>query len=394
MERGLVVSASACFKATSERPPFPSLVNIERRIYSIKWSKSLLQVMEPNVQLIRIFGQYANSVQILPEKEVNALLLCHDTDPFKLDDITLIYLAQHMLVSYGLVEKFHLDISKLMQFFIAVHDNYHKENSFHNFKHAWGTMHLTYQLLRNGADKHLTSIDILAVLIAAICHDLDHPGNNNAFEVATNSTLALTCTDGVVLERHHCSVALKILSRPGCDFTEILQVSDRNRLKQIIAASIMATDMSQHFKIVAQLISHSNKPIPFSKKNPDDRLLLAGFVLHSADVGAQTQARHLALQWTERCLDEFSAQGKKEEALGLPLTPYMQNLDDELTRHKIQAGFVGGIVIPLWSAIAQCFPGLQYATNQAISMKNYYNERAALISEQRDASAASSSQHA
>ena len=154
----------------------------------------------------------------------------------------------------------------------------------------------------------------------------------------------------------------------------------------------MATDMSQHFKIVAQLISHSNRPIPFSKKNPDDRLALTGFVLHSADVGAQTQAKHVALQWTERCLNEFSAQGVKEKALGLPLTLYMQNLDDELTRQKIQAGFVGGIVVPLWSAIAQCFPGLQYARNQAITMKTHYTETAALISEQRDACAISSSQ--
>lgn len=387
-----MISAFARLKATSDRPPFPSPESIERRIYSIKWSQSLLQVMERNVQLVRTTGQYVNSVQDLPEKEVNDYLQCHDTDPFKLDDMTLIYLAQQMLDSYGLVKKFNLDVSKLTQFFMTVYDNYHNENSFHNFKHAWGTMHLTYQLLKNGADEHLTSLDILAVLIAAICHDLDHPGNNNDFEIATKTTLALSITDGVVLERHHCSVALKILSSPGSDFTEILKESDKNRLKQIITASIMATDMSQHFKIVAQLICHSNRPIPFSKKNPDDRQLLAGFVLHSADVGAQTQSKHVALQWTERCLNEFSVQGMKEKALGLPLTLYMQNLDDELTRQKIQAGFVGGIVVPLWSAIAQCFPGLQYATNQAISMKTHYTETAALISEQRDACAMPSTQ--
>ena len=394
MERGLVTTASARSKSTAERATFPSLDSIDRRICSIKWSQSQLQVMERNVQLIRIYGQNANYLQMLPEKVVNNYLQCHDTDPFKLDDMTLVYLAQHMLDSYGLVKRFNLDVSKFMQFFIVVHDNYHKDNSFHNFKHAWGTMHLTYQILRNGADMHLTSLDILAVLIAAICHDLDHPGNNNDFEIAAQTSLALSSSDCVVLERHHCSVALKILSSPGCDFTEILQESDKSRLEQIITASIMATDMSQHFKIVAQLINHSNRPIPFSKKNPDERLLLAGFVLHSADVGAQTQAKEVALQWTERCLDEFSAQGVKERALGLPLTPYMQNLDDELTRQRIQAGFVGGIVIPLWSAIAKCFPSLQYATNQAISMRAHYSDRAAFISEQRDACAMPSSQHA
>jgi hypothetical protein len=29
----------------------------------------------------------------------------------------------------------------------------------------------------------LEPLDRLAVLIAALCHDVDHPGHNNAFEV-------------------------------------------------------------------------------------------------------------------------------------------------------------------------------------------------------------------
>lgn len=331
----------------------------------------------------RLPGLDTDAVDMMSEEEVSGYLACHDTDPFLLDDMALIFLAQHMLDAYGLVERFELNISKLHQFFIMVHQNYHKNNSFHNFKHAWGTMHLTYQILRKGADEYLTSIDILAVLIAAICHDLDHPGNNNAFEVATRSTLAITYSDDVVLERHHCSMALKILFEPENNFIECLAVADKSRLRKVVISSIMATDMSIHFTLMAQLVTHSHQAVTFCKKDSGDRIMLTRFVLHSADIGAQTQGKELADKWTERCLNEFALQGEKEKALGLELTPFMQGLDDELTRMQLQVGFVGGIVVPLWSALAECFPQLEFAANQALSAKAHYSDQVTAISAKR-----------
>ena len=308
-------------------------------------------------------------------------LSSHDTDPFLLDDMTLIYLAKHMLDKYGLIERFHLNLDRLRQFLISVHKMYHKNNAFHNFKHAWGTMHLCYTILSHGADEFLTSLDIMAVLLGAICHDLDHPGNNNAFEVATRSALAVTYSDDTVLERHHCSTSLRLLDE--FDFCQNMLPSHKTRLRRMITASIMATDMSQHFTLLELLCLHSMREVPFSKSDSEERVTLARLILHSADIGAQTQSRSLALKWTERCLDEFASQGAKEKVLGLTLTPFMQGLDDELTRMQLQIGFVGEIVIPLWSALAACFPNLEYAVNQAVSSKTYYADNVTAIIEKR-----------
>lgn len=329
----------------------------------------------------KLSGLDATSFDMMSDEEVEQYIFCHDTDPFELDDMTLIYLSKHMMDSYGLVERFDLSLDTLRTFFIAVHNNYHKNNAFHNYKHAWGTLHLTFIILKKGADEFLTSVDILALLIAAICHDLDHPGNYNAFEVATRSALAVTYSDDTVLERHHCSTALKLLDE--YDFTSAMPKNDKIRLRKVITASIMATDMSQHFTLVAQLTSHSLREIAFRKKESDERTILTRLVLHAADIGAQTQSRELALQWTDRCLDEFSSQGTKERLLGLELTPFMQGLDDELTRMQLQVGFVGGIVIPLWSALAACFPNLDYAVNQAISNKTHYADKVTDIIEKK-----------
>ena len=42
--------------------------------------------------------------------------------------------------------------------------------------------------------------DVLALLVASLTHDLDHPANTNAFEIASASPLALLYNDVHVLE--------------------------------------------------------------------------------------------------------------------------------------------------------------------------------------------------
>jgi hypothetical protein len=53
----------------------------------------------------------------------------------------------------------------------------------------------------------------------------------------------------------------------------------------------------------------------------------------------------------------------------------MLGLDVELAQMKLQQGFVAGIVIPLWTALADCLPKLQPALEGAHAMKSHYEDR-------------------
>ena len=44
---------------------------------------------------------------------------------------------------------------------------------------------------------------------------------------------------------------------------------------------------------------------------------------------------------------------------------------------ELQAGFVGGIVVPLWRALAQSLPALTFAADQADANHQHYTARAA-----------------
>lgn len=48
--------------------------------------------------------------------------------------------------------------------------------------------------------KGLTSLDTLALKVASLCHDIDHPGWNNDFEVHSASDKALIYNDAYVPE--------------------------------------------------------------------------------------------------------------------------------------------------------------------------------------------------
>jgi len=56
--------------------------------------------------------------------------------------------------------------------------------------------------LTEGAQR-LNKLEIFALALSALCHDVDHPGLTNAFLVAASDPIALRYNDKAVLESHH-----------------------------------------------------------------------------------------------------------------------------------------------------------------------------------------------
>jgi high affinity cGMP-specific 3',5'-cyclic phosphodiesterase 9 len=85
--------------------------------------------------------------------------------------------------------------------------------------------------------------DVLAALIAALCHDLDHPGNNNAFEVNASTRLAVKYNDISVLENHHAATTFNLLQDPK--FNPLVNVEGKTftQMRKRMVKGILATDM-------------------------------------------------------------------------------------------------------------------------------------------------------
>lgn len=304
-----------------------------------------------------------------------------DLNPFNTQDSDLMRYIEQMFIDFNLIEIFKIDQIKLRNMIMGAHALYRNNVSFHNFKHAFSVTHITYLILRGGAANCLTSYDILVALISALCHDLDHPGNNNSFEVATKSEIALTHSGDAVLERHHSSMTHRLLYQPENNIIENLSRQEQIDFHALITDTIMATDMAGHFCHVETLeISAKTNP-HFDVNDANSRRILLGHIIHSADLSGQVLIPELAFKWGDLIIEEFIHQSNEEKRLNLPITPFMDGLEDELKKMRLQHGFIGNIVLPLWTAFIACFPSLSHAVIQCQANYNTINQKIIILTE-------------
>ena len=162
-------------------------------------------------------------------------------DVFALPDDDLPRLLAAMLHSLGLFRRFQLSPSAFADF-VADTATHYSDNPFHCFKHAFMVTHQCWLFLRDDATRALLlEIDMLALLLAAICHDLEHPGTTNAFQVNSSSVLALRYNDASVMENHHAAVGSAVLQRSRV--LTSLGAEELRCLRRTFVAAILATDM-------------------------------------------------------------------------------------------------------------------------------------------------------
>ena len=76
--------------------------------------------------------------------------------------------------------------------------------------HAFNVTHVMYWIIHCGPNdsyfktKAFTDLDKLAMLIACIGHDLNHPGLGNTYFQKSNHTLSQVVNGRSVLEHFHC----------------------------------------------------------------------------------------------------------------------------------------------------------------------------------------------
>ncbi|RLN02244.1 hypothetical protein BBJ28_00000252 [Nothophytophthora sp. Chile5] len=243
--------------------------------------------------------------------------------------------------AYGFLETFRISSEKFSAFTTNV-ANYYRSNPFHSFQHAFQVMVAMHIMLRTECRRYFSGLEIFAMLIAALCHDIDHPGNTNDFELKVLSPMALTHNDDAVLERHHCRVTFIILNHKSAKILHHLDRERYKRVRQLIISCILATDMSKHFEKCKALEGLTRRQLS------DKRAVLMGILMHAADLSFQTLPFIQAQEWGARLLDEFQNQAMTEAELGVPTDFFMQNLENKRVRLIVQLNFINYVVRPIW----------------------------------------------
>lgn len=245
-------------------------------------------------------------------------------------------------------------VEVMSRFFHAVRESY-RDVPYHNFHHAVATVHYSFLLAEvSMMDQNLDDSDMFALLVGALCHDVDHRGYNTAFEVATRSELALRYNDNSPLENHHCAKTFQLAFNGdgNCNIFKDMSNDFYQPMRKTMVQAILGTDMKhhgEHVKHVSQFESASDIG--------DKAGFIVELMMHCADIANPFMPLEISKQWSAQLCKEFTNQVEAEKRLGIPVTPFMEGLTTPLARAKSAVGFAEFVVGPLVNPLFKLFEG-------------------------------------
>lgn len=244
---------------------------------------------------------------------------------------------------------------------------YYHDVPYHNFFHCCDVAHATFRFIKLIHERtSMSSLERFALMIAAVCHDMDHPGLQNSFLVETNNALATIYNDRSVLENRHVSCLYTLVSDHNeANVFQFLDKDSWRDVRKIIIEAILHTDMVKHFGMVSRMeifyeLHASEIHADCGTKlfdDPDDRHFLFALILHSADVSNPVRPLNISEKWADNVLNEFFRQGDAERQHGLKVSPLCDR--DTTSRPGSQINFLEFVIAPLYFHVVRIFPEMQ-----------------------------------
>ena len=181
---------------------------------------------------------------------------------------------------------------------------------------------------------------ILAAILAAMVHDLNHPGFTNAFLNVTKHPLTQEYGTESTNEKMHAKLFQILVDSPSMNFLEPLGATDRSRVMDWVQQAVLATDMAKHGSFLSSPPPEDSDSLlvyklKYAMKISDLSHCMRPFRVHSLIVGMLK--------------DEFYTQGDKEKSLGIRVSFGMNRFESDPEVAAGQADFLAGVIEPLVS---------------------------------------------
>ncbi|XP_058825307.1 high affinity cGMP-specific 3',5'-cyclic phosphodiesterase 9A isoform X2 [Topomyia yanbarensis] len=285
--------------------------------------------------------------------EVKSALRLPAFDSYEWEYWDVIHLMQTMFVELNLLEKFQIPRETLREWLYEVYKHYN-DVPFHNYRHCFCVAQMMYAITwHTNLVQRLGELEVLILLVSCICHDLDHHGYNNIYQINARTELALRYNDISPLENHHCSITFRLLEHPDCNIFRNMNKDLYKDVREGIIRCILATDMARHNEILMQFQEATPN---FDYNNKVHTNLLCMVLIKVADISNEARPLDVAEPWLDRLFQEFFAQSAAEKSEGLPVTPFMD--PDKVSRPGSQVRFIGLVILPLFEALGELLPEL------------------------------------
>ena len=231
----------------------------------------------------------------------------------------------------GLPEE--VPLSCLKRLILAVREHMY-DNPYHNWAHVFDVTQTLYVLATmTGTFERLDAWERFALLAAALCHDLEHPGVDKGF--VASAALGDAFRDKL-LEKHHTLRAFEIMADSEIGVLQGVSTVRYYAFRRTVSGCILATCIADHSEFVAKMGALMGEGGVASKQFEMELLVKA------ADISNVIKPFPVAARWALRVTDEFFLQGDVERQHGMVVTPLCDRAQQ--SRVAIQKGFIDFVI--------------------------------------------------
>ncbi len=320
-----------------------------------------------------------------------ALIDSSEFDIFSLNDMekdkTTFLVANEIISNTDVVKDGIVPNDILEKFIQTVISGYDRVNVlYHNDFHAVDVMQTLFTILTVGRlpeKMKLSPIDVFAMLIGAVCHDLHHTGQNNTYHINARTKYAIRYNDISVLENFHIASSFKILSKDETNILKNFKEEEYKIIRKRIIEGILSTDMANHQKVLANVKAkigefQIDKGVNFNKifkdetKLFDNQQIMLDMFLHCSDISNPAKPQRISTIWTQRVYAEFFKQGDLEKEKGLPVSLLCDR--DTTDINKAMIGFINFVTKPSFEILVNIVPECNaYLSNMKQNLIFYEN---------------------
>ncbi|XP_055925440.1 high affinity cAMP-specific and IBMX-insensitive 3',5'-cyclic phosphodiesterase 8B-like isoform X4 [Argiope bruennichi] len=289
-------------------------------------------------------------------------------DVFEIERVTekrpLLWVGMAVFASFNSCNILSCDESVLRNWLTLMESNYHP-NPYHNSTHAADVLQATAYFLKKPRLKAIFDpIDEIVSLVAAVIHDVDHPGRNSAFLCNTGSELAILYNDLSVLESHHSALAFRLtIGNETANIFHNVNKDSYKEMRRSIIDMVLATEMTKHFEHLSKFVNVFTKSVEAEEdeslepaspdlsamSTPENIVLVKRILIKCADVSNPARPLNSCKEWASRIAEEYMSQTDEEKSKGLPIV--MPAFDrTKCSIPKSQMGFTDYFVNDMFDA--------------------------------------------
>uniref|UniRef100_A0A8C4X9U8 Phosphodiesterase n=1 Tax=Erpetoichthys calabaricus TaxID=27687 RepID=A0A8C4X9U8_ERPCA len=283
----------------------------------------------------------------LPDPEESEIYEFHFCD-FDHSELNLVKCGILMYYELGVVDKFHIPQEVLVRFMYSVCKGYRKI-TYHNWRHGFNVGQTMFSLLMTGdLKRYYTDLEAMAMVTAAFCHDIDHRGTNNLYQMKSGNPLA-KLHGSSILERHHLEFAKTLLKDESLNIYQNLNRRQHEHVMHLMDIAIIATDLALYFKkrtmfqkIVDQSKTYDdwNAWTNYMMLETTRKEIVMAMMMTACDLSAIAKPWQIQSKVALSVAAEFWEQGDLERTVlqQNPIPMMDRNKADELP--KLQCGFI------------------------------------------------------